>query len=255
MLATQTEPNVMKIFIINLERSTDRRTKIDADLQPLALDYSFFNAVDGSVENFHFSERYNAKKRLFMRGRELQRGQIANFASHISLWEKCVELDTPVVVLEDDAVINDNFAEAIPLAAKEIEEFGCIRFFGNNLNKHEVVRALDDNYRIALSVFGTTCSNSYALHPWAAKQLLAHCNEIQHSIDVYMNHSHTHGVSCFVMLPMPVGHDTTQPTTISNRIKNKKTLLQKCVRELDIAYIRTATYITAQKAIRKHKKK
>ncbi|WP_430734978.1 glycosyltransferase family 25 protein [Halodesulfovibrio aestuarii] len=239
----------MKIFIINLERSADRRSKMEARLKELNLTHEFFNAVDGSENNFRYSNRYDSKKRLLLRGRELQRGQIANFASHISLWEQCVELDTPIVVLEDDAVLKDNFPKAVTLASQQINDFGCIRLYGNKLNKHKIVRELDDTYKIALSIFGTTCSNAYALHPSAAKKMLAHCSNILHSIDVYMNHSYKHGVPCYVLTPMPVAHDTSQPTTINHRVKTKKTLLQKIVRELNMLYIRTATLLTSLRHI------
>lgn len=235
----------MKIFIINLERSTDRRSSMEARLNELNLAHEFISAVDGSENNFLYSDRYDAKKRLFMRGRELQRGQIANFASHITLWEKCVELNTPIVVLEDDAILKDSFPEAVNIAAQQINDLGCIRLYGNKLNKHKIVRELNNTYKIALSIFGTTCSNAYAIHPSAAKKLLAHCTKILHSIDVYMNHSYNHGVPCYVLLPMPVEHDTSRPTTIADRVKSKKTLLQKCVREFDIFYIRVATLITS----------
>lgn len=239
----------MKIFIINLERSADRRAYMKSRLEELDLTYQFFNAVDGSNPNFKYSERYDSKKRLFLRGRELQRGQIANFASHISLWEKCVELDTPIIVLEDDAVLKDNFPEAISVAAEKIKKYGCIRLYGNNLNKHAIVEKLNNGYNIALSIFGTTCSNSYMLTPSAAKKLLTHCSSILHSIDVYMNHSYKHGIPCYVLTPMPVEHDLSQPTTIKNRAKTKKTLLQKSVRELNILYIRTLTLLTSLRHI------
>ena len=58
-------------------------------------------------------QRYNENKRLNAKGYPLTLSQLGCYASHYSMWEKCVELDYPIIVLEDDAKFKNNFLEVL----------------------------------------------------------------------------------------------------------------------------------------------
>lgn len=44
-----------------------------------------------------------------MLGRELSDGEKACFASHYRLWQECVKLNEPIMILEDDVEFSDEF--------------------------------------------------------------------------------------------------------------------------------------------------
>ena len=56
----------------------------------------------------------------------LTKGEVGCFLSHWRLWEKCIELNEPILILEDDAVCTDRFnikdsqTSKLLLASKEL---------------------------------------------------------------------------------------------------------------------------------------
>lgn len=231
----------MKIYVINLERSADRREVISKQLQDANVSFEIFNAVDGS-KDFDDQWRYNDKKRRFLRIRPLSTGEIACFASHYQLWKKCVELNEPIVVIEDDALPLPNISQSLNTATKLMEKYGCLRLFGHRGGKHRTIETLQDNYRIDFSRKGTLGSVAYALTPEAAQRFIAHGEEWLFGPDVYMNLSYKHGVGCFLLKPYCFSH-AGEETTISDKKKHKKKLLNKAIKELHVGYIRIHSFL------------
>ena len=92
---------MLKIFVINLKKSTQRKEFIKNELNKLGLNFEIFPAVDGK-KNDPIFKKYDKKKHLFLKGYPLLKGELGCFASHYKLWQKCLELNQPIVVLEDD---------------------------------------------------------------------------------------------------------------------------------------------------------
>ncbi|WP_044365138.1 glycosyltransferase family 25 protein, partial [Haemophilus influenzae] len=94
---------ITPIFIINLEKSTDRKAYMQAQFEQLfsnnlIQEIHFFDAIYGkSNPNHPLFQRYNENKRLNAKGYPLTLGQLGCYASHYSMWEKCVELDYPII--------------------------------------------------------------------------------------------------------------------------------------------------------------
>ncbi len=81
-------------FYVNLDRSTDRRTRIEAEIahHAPAQTYERVAAVDGATFNLP-SER-------------LRRGEVGCFLSHLFLLQKKLDSDHHLHVVEDDAVLS-----------------------------------------------------------------------------------------------------------------------------------------------------
>ena len=114
------------IFIINLEKSKERRDFISNqfDNLPQKIDYQFFKAVYGKEEPNHpLFSKYNEKKRFERKGHYMSLSQLGCFASHYLLWQKCIELNQGIIVLEDDAIIHSNFLEALEFISSDKNHF------------------------------------------------------------------------------------------------------------------------------------
>ena len=97
----------MKKLVISLLRRPDRKSAWQKnDLQ----DWEYIQAIDGDASLFR-----NIKGRTDwldpFKKRPLLQNEVACFLSHIKAWERCKELDRPVIVMEDDAIINDDWNE------------------------------------------------------------------------------------------------------------------------------------------------
>lgn len=239
----------MKIFVINLERSHTRRERMIKNLSESGLEYEIFPAVDGSKE-FKELAHYNDKKRRFLRIRPLTRGEIAAFASHYRLWKKCVELNEPIIIFEDDAELLPTFTKAIKLAEKQIQKYGCIRFYGHRGGEHKTIETFDDDFRMDFSRKGVLGSVAYMLSPEAASNFLAHSDEWIFGQDIYMNLSYLHNVGCFMLKPYSIDH-SWEDTTIHGRSGHKKNLISKIVKELHVASIRIRSRIFEYNILKK----
>jgi hypothetical protein len=108
----------MKVRVINLPHREDRRkafTKAN-ETKLHWKDWEFVDAVDGSKLNYDlltkmgFDTDHNWRDPILKRG--LTWGEVGCFLSHWRLWEEVVESDEPMLILEDDAVLHEDFDES-----------------------------------------------------------------------------------------------------------------------------------------------
>lgn len=99
----------MEIFVISLKRSLDRRIIFDNYNSKYIHNYSYYDAVDGQNINIdELSENIYTKNSI-----NYSKGAIGCALSHLALWEKCIELNKPIIIMEDDAIVSHNFMEHI----------------------------------------------------------------------------------------------------------------------------------------------
>ena len=103
----------MKTFVINLPQRADRLANFKI-INDDFISYEVFNAVDGRIFdydvliNMGFDTDHSWIDPILKT--KLTKGEVGCFLSHWKLWEKCVQLNEPILVLEDDAVITDKFS-------------------------------------------------------------------------------------------------------------------------------------------------
>lgn len=87
--------SLIPIYIINLEKSTDRKAYMQAQFEQLfsnnlIQEIHFFNAIYGkSNPNYPLFQRYNENKRLNAKGYPLTLGQLGCYASLFYVGEMC----------------------------------------------------------------------------------------------------------------------------------------------------------------------
>ena len=92
------------IQVVSLGRTPERRERF-ATLNH-GLDFAFFDAIDGQeVDRSRFSELGFADQDL-----TLSAGAIGCALSHLALWEKSIREQVAVTIVEDDAVLRQDFA-------------------------------------------------------------------------------------------------------------------------------------------------
>ena len=117
----------MKIFVINLERATKRRRSAESQLLRLGLRYEIFQGIDGEQDLKDHPLKISKLGFLIENGYLPSIGEIACYASHLALWRKCVELDEPIVILEDDFLADDKLPDALEFISPYAEDLGFVR--------------------------------------------------------------------------------------------------------------------------------
>ena len=103
----------MKTFVINLPQRQDRLSEFKI-INDDVVSYEVFNAVDGNAINYDMLKDmgFDVNHRWIdpLLNTRLTKGEVGCFLSHWELWKKCVSLDEPLLILEDDAIVTDNFS-------------------------------------------------------------------------------------------------------------------------------------------------
>ncbi|EAJ0879548.1 glycosyltransferase family 25 protein [Campylobacter upsaliensis] len=180
----------MKIFIINLLRSTHRKESMKEQISKLfsenpslkdRLEFIFFEAVDGDGgEEF---AKFHPAWAKYLFGRELSPGEKGCFASHYKLWQKCLELNEGIFIIEDDVEFTQAFnANNLEKILKSPYEYARIYHI-----KEAKFYDLELNFKITFSnVAGT---QGYYLKPSAARKFIKRCQFLIKPVDDSMDYS------------------------------------------------------------------
>ena len=192
---------VDKIYIINLERATERLYKVINELKKLGgqfSNYTVFKAIDGKTisENevkklLTLDAQYSFYINAFNYDQIRSRGEVGCYLSHLGVWKDMIKNNyNNVIVLEDDVFsnmtsqqINKNL-DYLPLDY-DVAHLGWFsRYEGNYLKKStNWVVPIDNNERFSM-IYGTY---SYMLSNKGAKELIANAIPINMQVDSYIS--------------------------------------------------------------------
>jgi len=222
----------MKLYVISLKESQDRRRKVDALLTAAKVEYEFFDAirVQNGIEGYFDS--YDEEQYLINCGRVAATGEIGCYASHLALWKKCVELNEPILIMEDDFCIEENFLAAIREVEKLISNYGFIRlqteFRGKKIKSKDVGRFT--LYYYTKMPHSTMC---YAINPEVSRVFINQSKSLTAPIDVTMKKFWEHQIPMFGLAPYTVRDcDDELATCIAGRVSTNKSLRIKVKRFL-----------------------
>lgn len=228
----------MKAFIINLERSLERKERMQEQIQKLFeknpslkddLEFIFFRAVDAkNGEHWEFKNHF-VWWGSWVFGRELSDGEKACFASHYKLWQECVRLGETIMVLEDDVEFSAEF-----LAGGGIEDllkspYEYVRLCYTFDRK---IYALNPNYAISFENLGGT--QGYTLKPSAAKKFILKAKFIYCPCDNYMDKAHKHKILNIIKKPLMIKENSALESEISalGRPSQRTKFYKKISREI-----------------------
>ncbi|MCU8238254.1 glycosyltransferase family 25 protein [Vibrio vulnificus] len=211
----------MKICVVSLPSSLERRQRMQNQLEKLNVDFEFFNAIDGSKPDFLNFDKVDNSLTFSRKGYHLKTGEIACFSSHYELWKHCVELNQPLIILEDNVDISDDFPTLIDTLYNEISRFGYIKLAATFPSKFNPITPLTDRYSLGQYRKKTCGTTAYAISPKAAKQFIQHAGTFIEPVDDYLEKPWRHGVKTYSVAPS-IFHRAQIQSTISSSSNNRK---------------------------------
>lgn len=229
--------NEARYYIISLKDSTERRRKSADKLSRLGVHFEFLDAVDGRKGDHPLLARFNKSKFLSRHGRPSVPGEAGCYASHYLLWQKCVELNRPIVILEDDFELAENAREAFEVAAHLADDFGYIRLESTR-RKPSITRWRQGGYKLVRFMKTPQCMTCYQLSPDAARALIRASDEFVYPVDVFVRNQHLHGVPIYGLTPPPIKRAAKDEddSIIGDRHQEKGPLWCKLTRMLFRSY-------------------
>ena len=105
--------NEWPIFVISLSDSVDRRDNILRQFHEVGININFIDAIDGrkGLPSI-YDDKIDRDGAFSILGRNMSDGEFACALSHRMAYEKVINSNLPgAIILEDDAIISDEFAE------------------------------------------------------------------------------------------------------------------------------------------------
>ncbi|GAB6262757.1 glycosyltransferase family 25 protein [Photobacterium sp. 53610] len=213
----------MKTYVVSLKRSTERRAHMQALLTHAGISFEFFDAIDGT-EALHFLHCDKAAPELTFKrkGYHLIPAEIACYASHFALWEKCVELNEPIVILEDNVkLLTEDLHSLLKDLSHRVEQCGYIKMSAHQPNQYKAAFKIEGIYSLGFYCKGTCGTSAYIISPQAAKQFILHAQYFIEPVDDYMEKPWRHGVKAYHVFPSAFERSQTK-TVIGTRRKQKQ---------------------------------
>lgn len=207
----------MKIVVINLIRSQDRRRLMESNLGRLGLEFEFVAGIDASLGEHEFISRYDEEAAWREHLEPLTTGEIACFASHFLLWQRCARTQDPIIVMEDDVVVASAFVRVVDATSELISIFHLLRLgLIREPPPAESVLCLPVGLEVVPHSSGVTGAQCYAISPKAAQALVEHAAVWSLPVDLFLDRSDIHGVPNHTIRPFYVRHANQQmfPTVV-----------------------------------------
>ena len=175
------------IYVINLKSNQQRLEKIKKNFDKYNLQFNIFEAIDGKKLDKHTIKQYTTKLcRHFL----CNKSMIGCAISHITLWKQLIndKHTNAYIILEDDAIINDDFIPIISQLDKMDIQFDVLNIFCPllipcffNKETHEKI----GNYQTVTKLFPISATG-YIITKQGAQKLVNLIKKINYHIDLHI---------------------------------------------------------------------
>jgi len=171
------------IYIIHYKKLKERKESMICQLKKHNLKRYEFIEIDrdelNEEDKIIFSSNYNNVLS-------------AIFLSHLHAYHKIIEKNEYAFILEDDAILSDDFVYCINKYVKELPLDYDMLFLGNGCNHHIHKEFIVENkciYKRKEGEFLTRCTDSYIVTPACCKKIINHISKgkINEPIDNWLN--------------------------------------------------------------------
>jgi glycosyl transferase family 25 len=192
------------IYVINLDRDTERMASIHANLVRIGLSYERLPAVMGKDvpdwEKLVDLSAYAWRNRLDMP----RAGEVGCTLSHLKAMETFLKTDAPwCVILEDDVEVLPACAEVLRSLAEK-DDWDLVKLFNFHSGTPVKKRALASGHHLVSHLTRTTSSAAYVVNRHAAETLLKSMRPITEQVDHALDRPWETGLRTRGIRPMPV---------------------------------------------------
>jgi glycosyl transferase family 25 len=211
---------INKTYVINLEHDKARFNDILKMGTRANIPLERFDAINGKL--LAANDPYI--KKFFSENNKLKNSQKGCALSHIKIWEQIANNKNEIVmILEDDAIIPENFNKKIDKYIKELPiDWEMILLGGNNLigkrySKHFIEANPTVKKHCNYGLFG------YMIKRSTARKLLDTCVYMSKTIDVQLNKHFYNTNKVYFCYPQLITHNYDYYSNIFNRIRTNDT--------------------------------
>ena len=212
---------MLPLVFINLDKDSERRTRIEAQLAHLGLPGERLPAVWWKhLPPAEQSLLYSAERNHGLYYQPLVDGEKGCYASHIQAWRQLLASDAPaMVVLEDDVVLEDAFASVVQAIAALGVDWDMVKLMGRPAGeKIRATRPLTASHRLIQYRRVPSFTAGYVVSRAGARKLLDSRVPFGRPIDIDLRFWWENDLRILGVQPPVVRLDvTSQDSTIAGR--------------------------------------
>jgi len=205
---------MIPIYVINLQRSVERRNFISKQLNKSEVEYKFIDAVD-AMNTPNIEEHALKKATLNLNNLEmpLPRGHIACVLSHIKAYEEIINQNHEfALIIEDDVLVSNGIKTILNSVQPYLEDDKVVFLYTRFFNSVEFVTitSLVDSYSLCESASEKSLlrgTQAYIISKKLAQKLAQNLYPVKGVIDDWELYKDKGYISNFrIIFPFPVLH-------------------------------------------------
>lgn len=200
----------IKIIVLNLERSVERRNIMLNRLEGFPFQAEFLSAIDGKMLNYDSLPSGTDKR--------LSPGEIGTYLSHVKAWQTVVEQNLEcAVILEDDVLLEPSFPCIVSELCQLDFRWDAIRLSALMPIKGIPLCVLSDGTELLLPNKNPSGCQGYLINISGAKRMLARLSIPIQPIDSSFDRYWKYGLCMPIVYPSLVYEDRGIASTVSGR--------------------------------------
>ncbi|GLH57545.1 glycosyltransferase family 25 protein [Helicobacter ailurogastricus] len=211
---------------------------VSAHLSPFFIHPSIKTSVRKRLKTYLQACCYALKQM----GMPMSLGELGCFASHYLLWQRCLDLQEPICVLEDDILLESHFFDSLENIEKHINSLHWVRLM--HLFPEQIHATQTQTTKISTIPHPTWGSGTqgYIIDPTAAKAFIKASKHWVMPVDFVMENTYLHGVKNYVFKPFAISEhvENALKGNISRDRDVSYPLLLRIFRRLHPYYVRLA---------------
>ncbi|MEH6734685.1 MAG: glycosyltransferase family 25 protein [Shewanella sp.] len=196
-----------KVFLINLDSSTERFTFMDEQLKQLGIEYQRISAVYGKdLHDIDIAKVYDPQTNLQKYDKKLNLGEIGCYLSHVQCWQMIIEQQLDyALILEDDSILDPALMTVIQHINNLSADWDYIKLCHGRKPKGIVKSiVLDDRFSLSTCLKLPASTRGQCVSFAGAQKLLATAYPIARPVDIDIQFWFEKQLRCFVVRPFPV---------------------------------------------------
>lgn len=212
----------LKVYLINLDRSTERLARMTDRLDAVPLAFERVPAVDGRTLTFPMPEFSELSFKL-LHGRRRIAAEVGCYLSHVECARRLLATDARhALILEDDVAFSDDFAEVLEAAVARSASWDILRLSELNTGPKVPYAPLTRQRNLAVALMREKGAGAYVINRHAAEWFVKGLLPMRLSWDIAFDLEYLHGLRAAFVYPVPADQRTEAVSQIQNDVRSAK---------------------------------
>ena len=203
-------------LVINLDRATDRLTKLASRLRELGLNWQRVQGVDGQNIDWTSSEYLDIPGFHRRHGKDPLSGEVGCYLSHVKAIHAFLSSSaTMALVLEDDVQLREDLPTVLASLQAQPSQWDLVKLSGVHRGTPVRLLALDDGHDLVVMLSKCTGASAYVLNRRAAQVFANALLPMRIPFDHEFDRAWHWRLKTRSVLPYPCLHDQVVESTIN----------------------------------------